>query len=417
MPSTHTHVIRLVSGTAGAQLISLAALPIITRLYSPQEIGELLLYITLVNFFVPIGALRLENALMVAPNRQQAYDLAAISLLFVMIGVVLVELVFAGMLGLGKHIYTNFGLVTSLCLLVFLCLSAATSVFRSMALREGNTRQVAKAMWLKSGTNVTGKVGFGLSGLGVEGLIIAEALSSIAAFYSMGNGFVRHLVSRARCITIKSSIELIKQYKKYPKYEYPSTMINSLARAVPIPALALLHGPEWAGYYGLAYRVAALPNAQIGRAVADVFQMRIAEAARNQQRQKVRRIYTKALKKLLLFGIWPMLAFLLAGEWLLPLVLGQEWSEAGQVVVIIAPWLFAAFVTVSLSRVFLVVQRQELKLVYDLVLSCLTFGVFIMSHHLYFEPVTTIILLSVVNVIAYGIFFLLSWYAIVSYSK
>jgi len=53
------------------------------------------------------------------------------------------------------------------------------------------------------------------------------------------------------------------------------------------------------------------------------------------------------------------------GEKLFRLVFGTAWAEAGVLAGLMAPWALARLVVVPLSRVVLVFNRQELKLLYD----------------------------------------------------
>ncbi|WP_236315732.1 hypothetical protein, partial [Enterobacter hormaechei] len=47
----------IASGTALAQIINLAAIPLITRLYGPQAYGMMGSFFSIVNVFIPLSAL------------------------------------------------------------------------------------------------------------------------------------------------------------------------------------------------------------------------------------------------------------------------------------------------------------------------------------------------------------------------
>src|SRR5690606_39670666 len=57
------YIMVLMSGTLIAQLLGFIFAPIITRLYTPAEAGELGLFIRVISFGAAIGTLRYEQAL------------------------------------------------------------------------------------------------------------------------------------------------------------------------------------------------------------------------------------------------------------------------------------------------------------------------------------------------------------------
>jgi O-antigen/teichoic acid export membrane protein len=79
----------LLSGTLIAQVIGYALAPLLTRLYSKAEMGELALYMRITGFIAAIATLRYEAALPLPKNDGHSYLLYRISLLisFVVLGI------------------------------------------------------------------------------------------------------------------------------------------------------------------------------------------------------------------------------------------------------------------------------------------------------------------------------------------
>ena len=79
----------LLSGTLIAQVIGYALAPLLTRLYSTAEMGELALYMRITGFIAAIATLRYEAALPLPKNDGHSYVLYRISLLisFVVLGI------------------------------------------------------------------------------------------------------------------------------------------------------------------------------------------------------------------------------------------------------------------------------------------------------------------------------------------
>ena len=70
-------VLKLVSGTALAQALSLLVAPILSRLYSPNAFGTAALFASLVSIVGVIVCFRYEQAIMLPKRDEEAANLAA----------------------------------------------------------------------------------------------------------------------------------------------------------------------------------------------------------------------------------------------------------------------------------------------------------------------------------------------------
>ena len=73
--------------------------------------------------------------------------------------------------------------------------------------------------------------------------------------------------------------------------EAPSTWLDALAAALPLPIIGSLFGAEQAGLYAVATMIVVLPNTKIGAAVADVFRVKLSEAVLRSDRVEVQVIF------------------------------------------------------------------------------------------------------------------------------
>ena len=74
---------------------------------------------------------------------------------------------------------------------------------------------------------------------------------------------------------------------------------------------------------------------------------------------------------------------------------------------LIAPWFLAQFVVSPLSRVVLVVGRQKIKFVYDIITFGGTIAVFVIAHDRQWPVMTAIAALASLKTVAYAVFFVL----------
>ena len=74
----------LVGGTAGAQLLTVLAAPILTRLYSPEDFGLLAVYASLLGLIGVVASLRYELAIPLPESDEEAAHVMVLSLLILL---------------------------------------------------------------------------------------------------------------------------------------------------------------------------------------------------------------------------------------------------------------------------------------------------------------------------------------------
>ena len=104
MNSNHflKNVITLLSGTVLAQAIPILISPILTRIYSPEEIGVYTIFFSTVNILAILSTARLEQAILIPKHKKDSYNLVRLSLVFsiiVSLFVLLVLLIFKNKIG------------------------------------------------------------------------------------------------------------------------------------------------------------------------------------------------------------------------------------------------------------------------------------------------------------------------------
>lgn len=398
-------IVTLAGGTAAAQIITICAMPLVTRIYSPAQIGLISLFIAFFLFFGPALSLRYEYALLIAKDDAESHvvlrvSMWSVALMSILAMPVLWGLCYTGILGFGMLPWW-----APLASVPILFGYGRFMVYRSWALRAGIIGGVTKASIARSAANVFVRVGFGLFGGGVPALFVAELAGAWASTTALSRIVRNHFSSSQPCkISRDMSLRAMKRYIKFPAFETPSTLVNQLALTLPLPMIASLHGATAAGWFGLARALVGIPNSQIGAAVADVFQMELARATVEGDWVRARQLFYRLLLKLSLFGLLPLIAVVTLAPRMVPFVFGIRWSNAGAAAAIVAPWLYGALVVGSLSRVLSVLEVQEYKLVYDAIALILFAGAFFIARVMHMTFIQTVLSLSGAGTLAYIVY-------------
>lgn len=398
-------ILTLAGGTAMAQAISICSTPIITRLYTPSQMGVIALFIAFFTFWSPALSLRYEYALLIAQDDAESH----VVLRLAVITVVLMAILGVPLLWwLHKAEVLGFGLLPGWAPLVGSAILLGYGVFmvyRSWALRASIVKQITKSTVMRSIASAATSILLGLASGGVPALFTAQFVASWAAMLKLTRNVQRHFVSsKPARIPWQEVFKVAKRYVKFPLFETPSTWVNQLTASLPVPMIVTLFGASAAGWYGLARTIVGIPNAQIGTAVADVFQMEVSSAIVAGDAPRVRGLFYKLMRKLALIGLLPMVGVMIFCPLLMPWAFGNAWHEAGYVAAIIAPWLYVALIVSPLSGVLSALQAQEYKLIYDGVSIALITAAFLCAKAWRMSLLHFVVTLSITAILGYLVY-------------
>lgn len=395
----------LAGGTAAAQAITICAMPFVTRIYSPEQIGIISIFLAFFSYWASALSLRYEYALLIAQDDVESHEIQRLAIIFVF---VMSFLGFPILWGLRYANLLEFGLLPNWTPFVAVPLFlgyGCFAVFRLWALRAGLIRQITQATIGRSGANALTRIGLGLAGGGLLGLFLAELAGAYASMIRLAIATRRHFSkSKPACFSRERLIEVARKYYKFPLLEVPSTWLDVLAMALPLPMVATLYGAAAAGWFGLARMVVSLPNSQIGAAVADVFQMELAKAVLERDLERTRLLFYSLMRKMAVLGLVPLAGSVFLLPRLAPVIFGHQWLEAGYAAAAMAPWVYAALIVSPLSRALSVLQRQEFKLIYDGFVIILIVISFFFAKLYNFKFIEFIITITVANIIGYIVY-------------
>lgn len=135
--------------------------------------------------------------------------------------------------------------------------------------------------------------------------IIGEftAINSVCFYFYLTN---RSIIKN---ISWKNCLKILKTYKHYPKYQLPSTVIDSITFASVVPTLNFLFGNSVTGQFSLVYRLLLMPLSLLGRIMSDIYQHRLILAIKCKNLLKTFHKYT-IIFLTLSFSIYSSGAFL-----------------------------------------------------------------------------------------------------------
>lgn len=369
----------LVGGTAFAQGLTVLALPLLTRLYTPAEFSVLAVYASILGILAAVACLRLEIAIPLPERDEDAASLLMLALasgtgFSLLIGLLVVF--FPGQIAAWLHVpaFAPYLWLVPLGLWV----ASTYAAIQYWSTRKKKFSRIARTRMAQAIGGLGVQVGAGAFGAGPIGLLIGQMISGGAGGVGLARDAWRNDRNVLRAVTPGSMRTMFRQYSRFPKYSTLEALANSAGIQVPVIIIAALAlGPE-AGYLMLATRLMAAPMALLGGSIAQVY---LAHAPEELRAGRLGEFSARILSGLIKTGVGPLLFVGIVAPSLAGLVFGQEWARTGQLVAWMTPWFVLQFLSSPVSMVMHVTGRQKGLLVVTVCGFVLRVGAMLFAYH------------------------------------
>ncbi len=357
------NVLRLGGGNVASQVISILAVPVITRLYAPDEFGAFSFMFSLVAIAFPIATLRWNSAILLPADEETADRLLLLAVASVIVSAVVVMPLVA--LALARA-----ALVDDIArpLLWFLAAGVlAHGLVHCCELWLLRHKQFGVMAWGAIGESLADRlfvIAAGLAGQATGaflalGRVIGSAVH-LAVFLRARPPLPSAWRGRPAAAELKATM---RRYREFPLYSSWAYLFANGGRELPTLIFAAMFSASVAGMYALGVRVLGFPMLLIGDAVARVFLRYAVELAAEPARLLES---TRLLVRSAFYLIFPpMLLLGVLGPQLFDVVFGPEWFDAGRYAQILALSFLVTFLYRVLSVFFDIHERQRMRLGID----------------------------------------------------
>ncbi|SPO65733.1 Polysaccharide biosynthesis protein [Pseudomonas sp. JV241A] len=346
------------SGAVLGQAILLLALPLLTRIYSPEDFNTLAVYVAIVGIFAGAICLRFDIAISIPDSEEESRKLlllaifcAALLSLLVSLGVWLAGDVFDIDYGLDN------GLFAALVGVGLFAIGAFNS-FQVWYIKSRQFMTISFVRFAQALVSVLVQIGIGLGGAKAVGLLIGYIASSgLGSFAFMLSFFRRNAFTDL--LSVREIRALFRRYGRFPKYSALESLANEGASQLPVLLIAFLLGGAEAGFLMLAMRVLQAPIGLVGNAVSQVYLSRAPEAER---KGELAGFSLEMLTRLAKIGIGPLILGGVLAPTAFPIIFGEEWARAGELISWMTPWFILQFLVSPVSMSLHVKGRQDAAL-------------------------------------------------------
>ncbi|SCL23995.1 Membrane protein involved in the export of O-antigen and teichoic acid [Micromonospora rhizosphaerae] len=410
-------MVAIVAGSAGGQLLALAAAPLLSRIYGPADFGVLAVVAALATTIGTVAAFRFDLAIPLPERERDAQALVALGLAAT--GVTAVGGT-VGVLAVGDEIARLFG-QPELELWLWVVSPAAAAmgvvlVLNQLAIRHRRYGSIGRRNFFQSLVSVVTQLTAGVTGLRPGGMVLGFGVGPVAAaLVLLRDAGLRGAEARAGRDR-RHLRDMARRYCRFPFLLAPSGLLNILGTQLPVLLIAYWYGSSVAGWLGLTQRVIAMPAALVATAVAQVYLAEISRAAREHPRHS-RLIFVLASRKLTLFAGFSALALAVAAPPLFSVIFGPEWAISGVYAQALAVYTGVQLVASPLSQTLVVFERQGLQLAWDVGRVLVVAGTVSAVAMAGASPLVAVWSLSISGSLAYAASWLMSLQAVTAGSR
>ncbi len=346
----------LSAGTFLAQIIPFAATVVLSRLYSPEEMGEWGVFSSYASIFAIVGTLRYEGAIVKAKTDIDAYHLTGISILFAIIFTSLLYFVAVIIQLIGFKTGMSYSSLYMLPFYIFTLLLVQVLINLSTYFRK--YRLIATNSINRSLGQTVSRILLGFLKSNRQGMIIGAIVGNVISLVTLGGN-----LSLRKCwngLDRKKVTRLIRVNKDFPKYDLPSNLLNSVSSHCPPILLSYFFLDSVVGLFSMAHNLLYVPMSFVGSSVSQLYYKDASERYNNAE--SISTLTKRLFLSMYTMGIVFISILLLCNEWLFGFVLGSKWNDVGRYVVFLSPWLLLVTALSPLSTVFYVKGKQNINM-------------------------------------------------------
>lgn len=336
----------LASGSVLAQVLNIAVLPLLTRIYTPDQFSALAVFAAL-SIMASLGAcLGFDLAIPMARTRRDATGVAFCALL----SLVGVTVVVAIGVAIALASYGDSEFIARWPRATFILLPMSTFIIGGYNLveywtmRQRRFASIARARIVQALCGSAIQIALGLAGFGALGLFIGYIAISGLGLVGLLADLLRRDARYRRFMGRQTIAASFRRYTSFIRYTGPEAWANAASVYVPMMLIGASADTAAIGFVMLAQRLLQAPLMLIGRSVAQVY---TSGAARSLLDGRLSDDTARVLRTLIAVVGVPAILTAIVAPGLARLVLGPEWRPVGLYIALLMPWAILHFLASS----------------------------------------------------------------------
>lgn len=318
----------LTIGSLISQLIPLALSPVLARIFTPEDFGLFAIFFALTSIFGVSIAGKYDISTLIPRKDSDAINLTIISFFLSLIGSVLllICILLFWIFNKDNTFFTNSYYIWIIGLPVAVLFTGIFNTLSFINTRFENYSDIAQAKIYKSIALSFSQIILGLYSFGMVGLSTGLIISNIFANIKLVKNIFKKSFTSTE-ISTKRIKELMIEYKVYPLYLNPASLLDIATLQMPLLFIIKIAGDTINGHFFFASRIISIPSTLIGKAISQVFFQKITNLKSNNK--KCIPLFTTTARTLFLIALPISMILFLISPIMFEFIFGKVWIEAG----------------------------------------------------------------------------------------
>ena len=393
------NILVLISGTFLAQLITFGSVPLITRLYTPENFGILGLFSAFVTVTSDASSFSYEKAILLPKDNNDAATILFLSILltiiisfFILIFILFCKPTITILIGNQEFVHWLWLLPLGILFRgVDTCFRFWRARFKEF--KSSSLSKVSEASFSSMIKIFIGYTKGAYSGGLLAGFLVGIFASLITLFISPSRFLFKNHLSSFSLAKINT---MAKKYKSFPLFATWNRLLISISQNLIIFLFSFLFSPAIVGYYSLSKRILGQPVQLVSQSVQNVYFQKAASDLSNGL--NIKESLKKTTLALIITGLPPFIFLTIFSEVIFKFVFGQQWNIAGIYAGILSPMFFALYISSPAATVYEVLLKQKYKLILNITMTVVTIVTILISYIIFKDPEIILILFVSVSI-------------------
>lgn len=356
MNSFLKNMLTLMTFTVIGQVIIFLTLPLISRIYTPDQFGIYSSLIAVISILGVTTTLRYDIAIALTNDETERNTLYKISSSLNLIISILIALG----LSLSNYFINYFTLSEILFITFSVYLIGKLQIFNNLSVSLGYFKPVSLTKLTQSLSQVV---------IQLVGYFSKNNILFLYLGYIMGktNGLL--YLYRTNKNSIKQQeidkdefIRVLKKFKDFPFFSFPSALIGSVSSNIIIIVLVAIYGGFYGGIYGFLTRLISAPLQLLSKS----YNSALYKYSQNSSIKSIYKLYL--LTSGLILGVFSIgiLTYTNIDINIFQIIFGNEWAYINEIFFPFLLMTMAQFSVVPVSEILTVLKKQKLRLYWDI---------------------------------------------------
>jgi len=351
-------ILILASGSLLAQLVMVVTAPILTRVFTVDQIGTYTYILSVTSIFMAVVNGRYDMAIVTERKEEYVYPLIKLALI---IGFIISAIVTIGYYIYSRYISSSneYSLYIVIFIFIILISYSINNVLTSYNNRKKEYKVMTSVYIVRTIYQNIGAIIMGLIGPSVFSLLFPYSLGQFMGINKQYKSLKPYFKKVMEAESSQMKV-VLKMHYKQPIFSAPAIFVNSFSYSSISLFLEYLFGMAALGYYSISVRLLGLPLSIVSGNISKVF---FEEASKEyNERSQYSNSLKKTFKFLVILAIPMVLSMIFFAPIICSIVFGDEWGIAGNYVAILAPMFGLKFIVTALSPALVVASKQKIEL-------------------------------------------------------